>query len=253
MGRILGCGSDDCAACAAGLPFACTYLTHDEDHQQPARPQLIANIADTGIPYTDPPGRTWIPQHMQPSASGLDVEDNNSQHVLNMRMKIHNATPGELPPGLHDSLLQITGAPSDSIRGWIRPGCVDLSVDFWFNDTASYDRALMSLEQAILNPEVAMEGMPWRKHETDVQLPTMSAIVSPGGTVELIRRDTAGPAIDRVLQPATAGYNVTLMVSNLPRSSWKVLCRRAGGVFQTLEVLAVDEDLPHGQHFVDVG
>ena len=93
--------------------------------------------------------------------------------VYNISMKLFgNATPAMLPPDLREEVLSWLETAPHNLDGYLREGCVHLSIDLTFSTDEDYASAIQSVPAGFLASVYSAKAKwPWRTCPTTVWLP----------------------------------------------------------------------------------
>jgi hypothetical protein len=93
-------------------------------------------------------------------------------HLTNASMKLFDITPASLSPDLREHMHFLLEVLPADLQGAMRPGCVLLSVDFWYRTARDHQTALAAMEDFATVTSEANGGVFWAQADTDVYLPT---------------------------------------------------------------------------------
>mmetsp|Transcript_35165 Transcript_35165/g.83411 ORF Transcript_35165/g.83411 Transcript_35165/m.83411 type:complete len:361 (+) Transcript_35165:3-1085(+) len=161
-----------------------------------------------------------LPPPVTLSSSELDAR------VYNLSMKIMGATPASLPLNLREEILSWLQCSPASIVGFIRPGCVHLSVDVLLS-VRDHATALQSVPKAFAeSASVASRRLPWCCMRTVLSLPDQ-VITADGGLVSAVPRASPEPRLSACTLDRRR-RTVLLQAESIPWTGWhnlKITCR----------------------------
>lgn len=169
-----------------------------------------------------------------PSAAALDLETH-----CGMTLKIVGITPGSLPHDLHDEIISWLQVPPKAIHGSIRPGCVHLTVDMWFNSPGDAATAAGSAPLGFAKSVTSGETrFPWCIYFTQLRVGD-HVVVAEGGRV--IKSGIAEPADKPNLalvysRVASVGGTVQLKTDCEGASRTCTLLCRVGGFYHDVVI-----------------
>mmetsp|Transcript_43018 Transcript_43018/g.111513 ORF Transcript_43018/g.111513 Transcript_43018/m.111513 type:complete len:984 (+) Transcript_43018:43-2994(+) len=179
-----------------------------------------------------------------PSANALP-----EAHIARIAMKIDRASPDHLPPDLLERVHNIVkGFRADedaAVEGYIRPGCLMLTVDVPVGREAHAAGAILQERATRL---LLDDSLTWIQHNIDLVLPDGCHIRhSPGGTTE-DAQPAAGPEL-LMVQMATSERSVQVSVRGWEgvEAKYTFHCRLEGRYIEAriIDSFPVSDDL-HG-------
>uniref|UniRef100_A0A061QZJ1 Squamosa promoter-binding-like protein 12-like n=1 Tax=Tetraselmis sp. GSL018 TaxID=582737 RepID=A0A061QZJ1_9CHLO len=158
------------------------------------------------------------------------------EHLVSLAVKIDDITPGEMPHDLFDRFTSIMQSAAEDMLGYIRPGCVHLTVDGVLagGAAAEVDRVISTLPRRAEEALLLDPALPWAQGRAVVALPSGCRAVSSGGRLSVCGAPR-GAALSLASVPL-ASSDSTIKVSV---QGWQdatrpvVLCRRDGFYIQS--------------------
>jgi len=82
----------------------------------------------------------------------------SKSHVYHISMKLFGSNPSDLPPDLRGRVLAWCAEAPMDMMGYIRPGCLHLTVSLTLRDTSAYRHALTNVPRGIASCFLCKEG-----------------------------------------------------------------------------------------------
>jgi len=202
-------------------------------------PQPSSMPAEMSAYYKD-----MEPQVYQPSNSRSLID----QHVLRLSMKINDATPADLPTDLFDRVgkaMQLPSSDQSGVTGYIRPGCLHLTVDMLVCSGEEAKRIEQGLPARVIS-SLLSHNLSWSNQDVHVTLPN-SCVVSRRGVTSIVAPPHFAPEL-LMVQIATSSPVFKMLVRGWRYMAYPtVLCRKGGrylgNVVESIEDLQDDLDL----------
>eukprot|EP00193_Tetraselmis_chui_P010575 CAMPEP_0177776668 /NCGR_PEP_ID=MMETSP0491_2-20121128/14842_1 /TAXON_ID=63592 /ORGANISM="Tetraselmis chuii, Strain PLY429" /LENGTH=1038 /DNA_ID=CAMNT_0019295487 /DNA_START=516 /DNA_END=3629 /DNA_ORIENTATION=+ len=174
--------------------------------------------------------RQWRAAEMSTSARS---------YLYTASFKLFGLTAADLPPNMQDHLFSMMQVVPDMVDGTIRPGCVELAVDFWMGSEKDLHTAYQHFRQAFVSSN---EALPLWLKNADVTLPDCDISVRDGRSV--LCADGRSDALEILMVDAhVTGMDETQLVltGTHDAAHLHALCRLEG-FFYPLEVMDVAYD-----------
>lgn len=168
--------------------------------------------------------------------------------LMRFSAKLFNCTPAQLPPDLKASLVNMLSC--NAIEGYIRPGCVHLTVDALMGPE---ERQALATEgvRAVVERLVAAQPHPfWRQHTVLLQLGDKICLVREGKVVHVLATGSSTRIFPRLAHarplvatpsPISGDVDCALWGFNLGQEGDELLARSGGAYLQT-QMLSLDCD-----------
>lgn len=165
------------------------------------------------------------------------------QHINTLNMKVHSGTPSVLPSNLDVMMAEVmqVSTDGDAMLGYIRPGCVHLTVDTLM-DTSEH---LMCVQEDLpLSLHQMLSTGPWVEHTVTVQSASGLMTFRDGVLISTSPLPCDIPAIIH-MSIAIAGNIIQALVRNFDPLDTSLLIRFAGDYvpFEYLKIFLVDVDV----------
>eukprot|EP00192_Tetraselmis_astigmatica_P002661 CAMPEP_0117694662 /NCGR_PEP_ID=MMETSP0804-20121206/27621_1 /TAXON_ID=1074897 /ORGANISM="Tetraselmis astigmatica, Strain CCMP880" /LENGTH=563 /DNA_ID=CAMNT_0005508473 /DNA_START=343 /DNA_END=2036 /DNA_ORIENTATION=- len=166
------------------------------------------------------------------------------ESVLNFSVKMIGTSPDQLPDNLRAELEGWMKVAPMSLQGYIRFGCLHLSVDVMVNTSEEAAAATANLSAGFADSvQRGAQHLPWCTNPTTGYFPSGVSIAAAGVVVECRSHSSSRPSIKQVRRLAVADGIVQLVASAMTHPCTKIHCRINGEFFlmPVEELQVVDE------------
>jgi ankyrin repeat protein len=187
-------------------------------------------------------------RHMlMPDFSQAQAQYQAEEQLTRMSTKLYSCTPAHLPPDIKQTLVNLLGCSTNGVDGYIRPGCVHLTLNALLGDNADEVKGL-GVREAVARLTAGRLKRFWGAETMLVQLNDELALVKDGEVQHVLSSSGSRGVFPHVrsIQPVCVSNaedsTVILRGSNITAAHNAVLCRCQGRYISAMVVPPESED-----------